>query len=202
METKTCNKCGNTKPVSGFRHTVKAGKPYIRPSCVVCTREHEKQLRAKNKEKKAEANKKWYEANKEYYRNHSAKWRAENRERHNEKARRFYAKDLDESRRRSREHARRYREEHPEAFKERWRKASPHKRAARLKRTPAWVDRVAVDYVYHAAQVIKDVYGTTWHVDHIIPLQGENVSGLHVANNLQLLSPEANLSKSNKFEVC
>jgi hypothetical protein len=73
--------------------------------------------------------------------------------------------------------------------------------AAKLKATPLYADRVAIDYIYHAAQVIKETYGTTWHVDHIVPLQGENVCGFHIASNLQLLSPTDNIKKSNKFEA-
>ncbi len=65
--------------------------------------------------------------------------------------------------------------------------------AAKLRRVPAWADLAAINLVYtEAAQ-----QGLT--VDHVYPLQGKLVSGLHVANNLQLLTKSANSKKGNKF---
>lgn len=66
------------------------------------------------------------------------------------------------------------------------------RRALVKKATPKWAD----------IRKIKEIYAncpTGYHVDHIVPLRGINVCGLHVENNLQYLSEEENLKKSNKF---
>jgi hypothetical protein len=68
------------------------------------------------------------------------------------------------------------------------------RRAAKLQRTPAWADLEAIKQFY-----LNCPKG--YHVDHIVPLQGVNVSGFHVLNNLQYLSASENLRKSNKYAV-
>ena len=73
--------------------------------------------------------------------------------------------------------------------------------ASKNKATVSWADLEAVEFRYHAAKIIESVYGTKWHVDHIIPLQHDKVCGLHVENNLQILPANLNQIKSNKFEV-
>jgi len=67
-------------------------------------------------------------------------------------------------------------------------------KAAKLQRTPTWADLEKIEEIYKKC---PDGY----HVDHIVPLQGTNVSGLHVETNLQYLKAEENLKKSNSFEV-
>lgn len=74
--------------------------------------------------------------------------------------------------------------------------------AAKLSRTPAWLtedDLWMMDEAYRLAQLRKTLTGIDWHVDHIIPLQGTNVSGLHVPTNLQVIPAKANLSKGAKW---
>lgn len=65
--------------------------------------------------------------------------------------------------------------------------------AAKLQRMPKWADGYEIGLIY--ANCPKG-----HHVDHIIPLQGELVSGLHVPENLQYLPAKENLSKGNKFD--
>jgi hypothetical protein len=65
-------------------------------------------------------------------------------------------------------------------------------RASKLLRTPGWSETAEIAEFYYNCP--KDC-----HVDHIIPLQGETVSGLHVLGNLQYLLIGDNLTKSNKF---
>lgn len=63
--------------------------------------------------------------------------------------------------------------------------------AKRLLRVPAWSEREAIKAFYEACP-------EGYEVDHIIPLQGETVSGLHVLGNLQYLPMLENRSKGNK----
>ena len=65
-------------------------------------------------------------------------------------------------------------------------------RAAKLQRTVGWTDHKAIKEFY--ANCPKG-----YHVDHIVPLKGTNISGLHVLNNLQYLSAKENLIKGNKW---
>jgi len=91
-------------------------------------------------------------------------------------------------------------------------KANPHKnackeakrRTAKLQRTPNWLiqdDYWMIEQAYELAALRTKMFGFSWHVDHIIPLQGKKVSGLHVPHNLQVIPAKVNLSKHNNFEV-
>lgn len=76
------------------------------------------------------------------------------------------------------------------------------RRAAKLQRTPKWLtkeDFVCIQRIYRKAQAATKRIGVLYHVDHIYPLQGRKVSGLHVPGNLQILTAEENVRKNNKY---
>lgn len=78
------------------------------------------------------------------------------------------------------------------------------KRQERIKQaTPTW-DEELTDFVYqealHLTQLRNKVTPFKWQVDHIIPLKGKTVCGLHTWNNFQLLPDFVNLEKRNKYE--
>jgi hypothetical protein len=89
----------------------------------------------------------------------------------------------------------------------RWRTNNPvksvHKanrrRAAELRAIPGWCDLEMVESVYSLAVAMTKTTGVKHHVDHIIPLRGETVCGLHVPENLQVIPAAQNLTKGNKF---
>ena len=71
-------------------------------------------------------------------------------------------------------------------------------------RTPSWVDNEVlflIREIYDLAAIRTVQTGFAWHVDHVIPLQGKLVSGLHVPENLQVIPAVVNIQKKNKYEV-
>jgi hypothetical protein len=82
--------------------------------------------------------------------------------------------------------------------------AAAKHRAVKLQRTPSWLDEDAlwmIEQAYELAALRTKLFGFSWHVDHVIPLQGKIVSGLHVPFNLQVIPGFQNIAKNNKFEV-
>lgn len=76
------------------------------------------------------------------------------------------------------------------------------RRAAVNLRKPNWFsddDQWMVEQAYELAKLRTKIFNFSWHVDHIIPLQGKLVSGLHLPHNLQVIPGKENLQKSNRF---
>lgn len=67
------------------------------------------------------------------------------------------------------------------------------RRAIKVQAMPKWADTVAINEIYKKASVLG------MHVDHIVPLIHPKVCGLHVENNLQLLTPFQNFQKNNRW---
>lgn len=91
-----------------------------------------------------------------------------------------------------------------------WKAANPEKvaryastrRASIIQRTPAWLtskDFELIEMEYLIAQYLSRETGVPHHVDHIFPLVGRYVSGLHLPANLRVLPGHENLRKGNKW---
>lgn len=79
--------------------------------------------------------------------------------------------------------------------------ASASARSKRVKKqTPIWANLEEIKKIYLLCKEMNLKKGkNTYQVDHIYPLNGENVSGLHVAENLRIITAKQNSSKGNKL---
>lgn len=76
------------------------------------------------------------------------------------------------------------------------------RRASIRMRTPKWLsadDFWVFEQAYELAQIRAKLFGFGWHVDHIVPLQGKMVSGLHVPWNIQVIPGALNIKKGNRL---
>lgn len=190
---KTCTTCKETKTVESY-HKDKNRKSGRFPICKSCRVKKGKDQYAKHRERILIRTKTYYQIN---------------RERLNEKKKEYYRKNIDWFK----EHGRKYHQANSEVIKEKvrkWRKENPEKRAAheakrrsqKLKATPHWLTEYQhkqIELKYWISQFLADYTGIQHHVDHIHPLQGENICGLHVPENLQILTAKENMSKSNSY---
>lgn len=71
--------------------------------------------------------------------------------------------------------------------------------AAKMNRTPSWADMKEIEQFYILRDAAIELFEEPFHVDHVIPLRGKLVSGLHVQTNLQVLRGEENERKNNKY---
>jgi 5-methylcytosine-specific restriction endonuclease McrA len=75
-------------------------------------------------------------------------------------------------------------------------------RASKLKAIPRWLTSFHLEQIeslYKLSKTVEKLTKVKHHVDHIIPLQGETVSGLHVPWNLRIITASENSSKKNKL---
>lgn len=77
-------------------------------------------------------------------------------------------------------------------------------RSIKLQATPRWLtkdDFKKIEDFYTEARKLSLQTGVQYHVDHIAPLRGNLICGLHVPWNLQILTAKENRLKRNKYEV-
>ena len=185
---KHCNTCATTKDISEFNKN-KQKTDGRSTNCKLCV----KQYRKDNAEKIAARTRKWKQDNPEK----RAAYKKKYQQAHPEKVAAC---------------SKRWREKNPEQFAattKKYEQENPDKknainakrRAAKLQRTPVWLTgalEAQIQAIYAQAQEKTRTTGIQHQVDHIVPLQGANVSGLHIPDNLQILTQHENCSKSNK----
>ena len=95
-------------------------------------------------------------------------------------------------------------------YRSSWSKQNRHKRnavetkrrALKVKATPKWLTAEhfrQIESIYWLAQLQKELTDTQYHVDHIVPLKGKTVCGLHVPWNLQVIPALDNIRKGNRI---
>ena len=149
--------------------------------------------RQNNPEKRLENSYRWREANKARVREQERARRIANPEPFRAAVKKHYYANLEKER----ERAKAWREENKGLINF----YTAKRKVARLQRTPAWLsedDHWMIEQAYELAALRSKMFGFPWHVDHVIPLRGKTVSGLHVPINLQVIPGVENLRKGNR----
>lgn len=198
---KTCIKCSTEKPKTAFRF-VKAKQHYLR-KCLECINEERRYkksidpvLVAKREAKTAKGRKpkkKWAEYPVEQRIGWVKKYKAANKEIIAERAKNYVAKNRDARVATMKAYRQNTKDVQAEYVRRR--------QAAKMQRTPAWLtedDIWMMREAYKLARLRTKLFGFSWHVDHVLPLQGKVVSGLHVPSNLQVIPWLDNVRKHNR----
>lgn len=155
----------------------------------------------------------YYQKNRERIKARVAKYRAENPEKVKEAVQRCFADPEKAAKYKAkraewyktyapiaRERARKWKLENPDRDNGNFR--SKLYKLTKIRRKPCWLTRDdlwLMKEAYALAKLRSKVTGIDWHVDHIIPLRGKTVSGLHVPTNLRVITAEENFCKGNHF---
>ena len=175
---KTCTKCGEQKPLTEFYKDIEK-KDGLQSNCKSCRAAYY----AANKDRKAAQQAEYYAANKDHIAARQAEYYAA-----------YYAANKDRIAARQAD----YYAANPDKFNAK----NAKRRSAKLQRTPPWLTQEHLEQIanfYKLSKHMTEITGEQHHVDHIIPLQGANVSGLHVPWNLQVIPAKINLSKNNRL---
>lgn len=191
-------------------------------TCTECIRLNDAKYRQKNADKLSERKAKYYQKNSEEIRTKQAKYRHENADKVRANDRNWYKLRVDGMRENDPELYQKKAEEN-RAYRARFRIENPgydarykqenrdkvsanlaKRRAAKIQRLPKWFDEFDQLVMAEAASLARRreiATGIDWHVDHMIPLLAIEASGLHCANNLQVIPGVMNLKKLNRLEL-
>lgn len=191
--SKKCSDCKTDRNIELFnkRSASKDGLAYI---CQICNQKFSAKYQAENPEIINQQRKKYREENKEKIAVAYRKWQIENPEKANANARKWVEKNKEKSRKSKMKYFSANLEKHVAVEAKR--------RCVKLSATPNWLTEFDLDFIlsiYTQAKELENLDGIKRHVDHIVPLKGKNVCGLHVPWNLQILTATENISKNNKF---
>lgn len=222
-DSKSCSKCGEVKPLEQF--PMSKGKRVAQ--CKACNNEYHRKRYRKNAEKVIARTKAYKEKNSEAYKVMLKEWRTKNAEKiaaqkkeyrqrpeviEREKSR---LKAAYEARKDEIQAARKLRMEEDakvreafDAYQKRYYQENKHvfmarsakRRCNKRQATPKWANLVSIKAMYYVANYMTETTGIPHEVDHVIPLSGDNVCGLHVENNLQVISRTENRRKATKLE--
>ena len=160
------------------------------PHCTQCKLEKRKLQYRNNIDQERDRGRKYHYANREKALARMLEWQRNNSDKVNERNRNY----------------RETRREKFNAINKTWRVKNHayilYKNALRKKHiklaTPAWANFDLIRKMYIKAVEKTKETGVHYHVDHIVPLRGENVCGLHVENNLRVITAKENLMKGNR----
>lgn len=181
--------CAHHAKAEGLRYTANG-------ACITCALERVKAYQDRNRELIKQRTKEYYHANKELCLARTKQWVDANKE-YRSAQKREYAQRSSEAIKAK--YKRYYEENYPRMLAKR-----NKQHADRLLRTPKWLtkdDHWIIEQAYELAALRTQMFGFPWHVDHVLPLRGKQISGLHTPINLQVIPGVENLRKTNKFEV-
>ena len=168
--------------------------------CIECKYAKRKEYYQENKEQENADNrlrhKERYESNPEYYLEKNKEWIKNNPEK--------WKKSKETWAQANRDKVNKFSREWKSKNKDYVVAETARRRANREKRTPCWLTKEQDELIrsmYKLAVEKTKQTGVVWHVDHIIPLNGKNVSGFHVPENLRVIPASENMRKSNNFNL-
>jgi hypothetical protein len=186
-QSKKCTQCLTIKPISEF-HKRKAIKSGYRSECKDCGCSRRNKYHYNNHSKSITSSKKWKEKNKEILKAYAEKYYKNNKD--------VLSLKKQEYNIRTKEQRQAYRLKNKARY-------AMHKATRRFleKASSVYNDELnsfIIEECYSLAKIRSEITGIKWHVDHIVPLNGKNVCGLHVGINLQVIPAFINMRKSNK----